>query len=297
MNTDEKKMWRQKFINVLSKLPDKLTISLSGGTESSMIVYGLMSIDKKPDYCITFQIGGGETNDLYFSKKICKHFNIKQIIAPIPILNKEQLTKRCKEVIKEIGVSRSIDTLVCFAYSYMLPLMKTKNIVLGLYEGAHYECNAKATINYHKYVKGKISFDEAHSIYNKIREKVLTDENYNHQIIKNYISNKGFNVYTPLSDRDLFNYSLKFDYHDFHFNNENKYKVKFAVVDMFSDYFDIIGNHWNRNQFHKSSGLSLNKYHSDVLLPDSNYKVLNGVYYKFKKEIDNEQYYSMFFGE
>jgi len=276
----------------LSLLPDDLTISLSGGIDSSMIVFGLVEMGRKPEYGITFQVGTEENKDIYYSRKICKEYGIKQIISQIPVLNKAELTLKCKEVIKQTNVGRTIDTQCCFAYDYMLNDMQTKNIALGLYEGANFVAITKAIINYHRYKNNKITYDEYRNNYNRMRTNAYKNEKSNHVVIGKYIKDRGFGFYTPLANPDLVAHSMKFDYHDFHVLNDKVY-WKYPLVEMFSEYFDKIGNHHNKKQFHVEGGLK--KYHSEVLLPGSGYKNLNGVYGKMKKEINNESSCSMFF--
>ena len=69
-----------------------LIISLSGGVDSSMILFTLLEIGRRPDAAITYQLGNKETSDLYYSELIADTYKIPHYIAKVPIQSKRELS-------------------------------------------------------------------------------------------------------------------------------------------------------------------------------------------------------------
>ena len=93
MINDIKIKWKERLLDILKELPEDFTLSLSGGVDSSMILYGLLEINKLPKQIITFTLDGYNSTDLYFVKKICNEYNLPLDIVTIPILNKKNLSE------------------------------------------------------------------------------------------------------------------------------------------------------------------------------------------------------------
>lgn len=267
--------FKKYFIESLKVIPKDSCISLSGGIDSSSILYGLAEISNIPVEAITFQIGDKETKDLFFTKKICNYFNIPLKIAKIPFKTKEELEPEIKEVKESINLVRSIDIQCLWAYSKMLPLVESKNLIFGFYEAVLFKVDRDILIKYRKVNKGIYDKEEFNNYYRKARIDVFNNKRYNNYIIEDWIRNKEFGCFSPFLDKNLREFCWNYNFYDFHIKDE-KFKQKAAVVDIFKDKFDIIGNANNKGNFHVVGGIK--EYHTKVLLENTPHKNVISAY-------------------
>ena len=138
---DDNPKWAWDFkkllLDRLSEIPEDYSLSFSAGIDSSMLLYGLMELGKKPSQLLTFQVEDYDTNDLIYSRKIAKGYGIPLEIVNIPKVSKEDASQIIRDGIDRIGISRKIDIQCCYAYWYMLQHISTKHLVAGLYESYH----------------------------------------------------------------------------------------------------------------------------------------------------------------
>ena len=66
--------FKELLLNRLSEIPEDYSLSFSAGIDSSMLLYGLMELDKKPSQLLTFQVEDYDTNDLIYSPDIAIYF-------------------------------------------------------------------------------------------------------------------------------------------------------------------------------------------------------------------------------
>ena len=284
MNKKALDKWKNLFLKSINKIPKDCTISLSGGMDSSSIVYGLIELDKKPESCITFQLQDYDSTDLKFTKKICNYYDIPLIIAKMPVRKQKDLRKEVKEVVRDLGYSRQIDVQCAHAFTYMLPKLKNKNLVLGFFTTLHYSgMSTTSLMMYRKYKKGYLTLSEYKKAYNKKRNMKPNDNNY---LLTKYIENKNIKVWNPLLDEDLIKYSSRFIFMDFNENDEGKLRLKYFLYKMFKKHFDVIGNSNHIKNFHVEVGLK--KYHNDVLLSGTHFKRTIGIYNELLREIQDE---------
>ena len=84
--------FKELLLDRLSEIPDDYSLSFSTGIDSSMLLYGLMELGKKPSQLLTFQVEDYDTNDLIYSRKIIeKGYGIPLEIVNIPKINKEKI--------------------------------------------------------------------------------------------------------------------------------------------------------------------------------------------------------------
>ena len=133
--------FKELLLNRLSEIPEDYSLSFSAGIDSSMLLYGLMELDKKPSQLLTFQVEDYDTNDLIYSRKIAKGYGIPLEIVNIPKISKKDASSIIRDGIDRIGISRKIDIQCCYAYWYMLKHISTNHLVAGLYEDVIYETN------------------------------------------------------------------------------------------------------------------------------------------------------------
>lgn len=296
---DESPGWAWEFKQILLKrlelVPADYTLSFSAGIDSSMLLYGLMEINKPPKQLLTFQIEDYETNDLYYSRKIAEGFGIPLTIVKIPKVSKDESSTIISDIISRIEISRKIDIQVCYAYHYMLQEIQTNHLVAGLYEDVIYETNAKLSIKYRDVLKGYISKEEFDNYYNNHRRLCYEDKNangnvHNHLIIRKYLNSYNITLDTPLQTKEIFEHFQNVNYEQTNFKFENQKmieKKKWFVTDViFKNQFDRFGNGKNKSNFHtKKEKGDVNTLHCEIF--ECEKKNLIGEYNKIKKQVQH----------
>lgn len=283
--------WVQDFYDrfmaiIEEEIPNWSTISFSGGIESSAIFYGMIECGRIPYECVTFMVGGKETKDTYFARKICKYYDVPLVLVDVPILSKEELEDDVKHIIEIIGIARNIDVQCCHAYLYMLPVIDTTNLITGFYEDIHYEANKRLFMMYRNAKKGLVDWDFFHEYYRAGREAIYNGKTrsgtiHNYVVIEKFLRAKGFKLLCPFKDKVLFDITQKLTFSDTNFY-EGKFKKKWFITQvMFKHYFDRFGNAKNSNYMHTQG---MKQYHREVLLKDTTHKDTVAVYNRIKKD-------------
>lgn len=288
--------FKEMLLERLSKLPKEFTLSFSAGIDSSMILYGLMEINKPPKQLLTFQVEDYETDDLLYSRKIADGYGIPLTIVKIPKVSKEEASKIIKDVTDTIGISRKIDIQVCYAYHYMLKEIQTNYLVAGLYEDIIYETNAKLSIKYRDMLKGDVTREEFDTYYKDHKRLCYEDKNangniHNHLVIRNYLTAKGITLDTPLQSENIYKHFQNVNYEQSNFKFENDkmvQKKKWFVTDLlFKTQFDRFGNAKNNSNFHtKKEKGDINTLHCEIF--ETNKKNIISEYNKIKNQITHE---------
>lgn len=288
--------FKEMLLERLSKLPKEFTLSFSAGIDSSMILYGLMEINKPPKQLLTFQVEDYETDDLVYSRKIADGYGIPLTIVKIPKVSKEEASTIIKDVTDTIGISRKIDIQVCYAYHYMLKEIQTNYLVAGLYEDIIYETNAKLSIKYRDMLKGDVTREEFDTYYKDHKRLCYEDKNangniHNHLVIRNYLTAKGITLDTPLQSENIYKHFQNVNYEQSNFKFENDkmiQKKKWFVTDLlFKTQFDRFGNAKNNSNFHtKKEKGDINTLHCEIF--ETNKKNIISEYNKIKNQITHE---------
>jgi asparagine synthetase B (glutamine-hydrolysing) len=294
---DENPQWAWEFKKILLKrlqeVPTEYTLSFSAGIDSSMLLYGLMEINKPPKQLLTFQVEDYETNDLYYSRKIAEGYGIPLTIVKIPKVSKELASNIIHDITSRIHLSRKIDIQVCYAYHYMVQEIQTNHLVAGLYEDVIYETNAKLSIKYREMLTDKLSRSEFDEYYNNHRRLCYEDKNangnvHNHLIIRKYLNSYGITLDTPLQTKEIFEHFQNVNYEQTNFRIENEVMVekkKWFVTDViFKNQFNRFGNAKNKSNFHtKKEKGDINTLHCEIF--ECEKKNLIGEYNKIKSQL------------
>lgn len=288
--------FKEMLLERLSKLPKEFTLSFSAGIDSSMILYGLMEINKPPKQLLTFQVEDYETDDLVYSRKIADGYGIPLTIVKIPKVSKEEASTIIKDVTDTIGISRKIDIQVCYAYHYMLKEIQTNYLVAGLYEDIIYETNAKLSIKYRDMLRGDVTREEFDTYYKDHKRLCYEDKNangniHNHLVIRNYLTAKGITLDTPLQSENIYKHFQNVNYEQSNFKFENDkmiQKKKWFVTDLlFKTQFDRFGNAKNNSNFHtKKEKGDINTLHCEIF--ETTKKNIISEYNKIKNQITHE---------
>lgn len=284
--------FKGRFLQIIdTELPSISTLSFSGGIESSAILFGMIEVEKWPFECITFKVGGIETKDTFFARKICNHYQIPLVVVDIPILPKEKLIEEVREIIDIIKIVRNIDIQVCHAYKYMIPFMHTNKLITGFYEDIHYEANKKLMIMYRNTLKGALDEKFFDQYYQHGKEAIYHGYNrsgtiHNYKIIEKYLRHCGIKMLCPFKDRMLFDFTKTLGFEETNFH-KGKFKKKWFLTEkMFKDEFKYFGNAKNSNNMHTQG---MKQYHRKVLLDNTSHKDTIAVYNKINWGIEGSR--------
>jgi hypothetical protein len=262
-------VFKNLFLERLKQLPKDITLCLSGGIDSSCILYGLLYLNKPPKECVTFQLENfPESLDIKETKRICNIFNIPLIIAKIPT-DKDSIIK---EVINILTVTqKSLKTHVhsCYPLRYMTEASTTKNLVLGTwsdtilyYENKHVNM-ARLTLSSEDFTK----------FYWEERLGRWYYKDHSFFSMKKWVESLGCTYYEPYYDPTLFYYSLGLDFYEWH-RDDNDKGLKQLMVMLFKDYFDKVGG--SRTPLNMQNGNYIKEAHA-ILLKDSTLNHRNNI--------------------
>lgn len=294
--------WVQEFkeaiYNSVRNLPEEISLSFSGGIDSSMILFTMIDLGRPPKELITFEIEGEHSVDLEYAKKISKWYQIPLKVATIPNTpDRDVLLSEVKEIIKTTRTTRNIETQVCYAYSYMIPLITTKHLITGFYEDIMFATNANISSKYSKHLKGLISKEDFDEEYRQIRKEVFEGKyrsgtEHNYLVIMRYLNNNGINVECPYKTDQIYNLfqNLTFKQTNYNPNTNKKHKKWFITEETHKDFFDLFSNHKNINNMHTTgTDGGLKGLHRRVLLAGTSYKDTRSVYNQILKDIEFEE--------
>jgi hypothetical protein len=281
------KIWKELFLESLSLLPEDITISLSGGIDSSSIVFGLAELGRTPKHAVTFKLDGyKESSDIYYTKKICDEYGIDLKIANIPNLSKDELLLDLKDVVEDINKIRNIDILCCYAYKYMIPLMTNNNLVTGMYPGT-------SSISFDSQVEKEMRLAFKTNDFEVLNKKIIADrENYfnglningqisNYEIIKQYCFLHNINMLFPFKYDKLYHFSGCMSLFDFYYLDNKFYSKAHLRHWIFKEQFDKIGNSKNAKDMHVNNHL---KEYFTKVLTDDNYHAIVSICNQVKKD-------------
>lgn len=273
--------WKEIFIKSVEKLPVDLTLSYSGGFDSSIILFSLLELGKKPKTCITFQVADYESTDLYYTRKACKIFSIPLQVVKIPINKRPDLLEECRVAIQMLNNSRQIDVQCATVFIRMFPFLQSQNFVVGFFDNSLYKTGKKVAVNFSQMKRGIITLEDHLKFYQDIRRNHYFNQRENHHVIMELIRNNGFNPLAPLLNKELFDYSQDFSFQDFHLTEQGKLWIKYFLYQLWKPFFDVVGNKRNKNNMHVAS--LLKQYHENILLEGTNYKHTVKIYNQIRK--------------
>jgi len=280
------KQFENRFLEVVEWLPSINTLSFSGGIESSAILFAMMKTHKEsPFECVTFKVGGEETKDTYFARKICDYYGTPLEVVDIPIKSRAELIEEVREIIDIIGIARNIDIQACHAFRYMLPETSSVHITTGFYEDIHYEANKMLSMMYNNVKKNIVSrpyFDEFYRVGRQCIYNGTTRAGtiHNYKTIEKYIKSHRKKLHCPFKDYKLFEITQALTYDETNFY-KGKFKKKWFITQaIFKEEFAIHGNARNSNNMHTQG---MKQYHRKVLLEGTNFKDTISVYNRIKK--------------
>jgi hypothetical protein len=287
--------FKEAIYDSVRNLPQEISLSFSGGIDSSMLLFTMIELRRPPKELITFEIEGEYSKDLEYARQIAKYYDLPLKVATIPSDPiRDDLLREVKEVIKTTRTTRNIETQVCHAYSYMRNQMTTPYLVTGFYTTMFAHSGAKVNSLWGAYKKGgsRVALDNyfKNLVEKELEEKYPSGSPHNLWVIRQFLKSKGVEVLCPFRTPRIESLCKSLLWDQLLLNPaSNKIQPKWFITEhTHKEYFDK--HKTNRSNFHttgKSGGLK--GLHRRVLLAGTSYKDTRAIYNQILKDIEFEE--------
>lgn len=287
--------FKKEIYSSVEGLPQEVSLSFSGGVDSSMILFTMMDLGRPPVELITFEIVGEYSKDLEYARKIADHYGLPLKVAKIPSdPSQHDLRNEVKEVIRVNRTTRNIETQVCHAYTYMRELISTKHLVTGFYTTMFAHSGAKINSLWYAHKRGESRstldayFKEL--VEKELEEKYLSGQPHNLWVIRQFLKQKGIEVLCPFRTPQIEGLCKSLSWDELLINpSNNKIQPKWFITEhTHRDHFRV--HQTNRSNFHttgKKGGLK--SLHQRVLLSGTPHKDTRAIYNQILKDIEFEE--------
>ena len=289
------KDFKEAIYDSVRNLPNEISLSFSGGIDSSMLLFTMIELGRPPKELITFEIEGEYSKDLEYARQIAKHYDLPLKVAVIPSNPiRDDLLREVKEVIKITRTTRNIETQVCHAYTYMRQLITTPYLATGFYTTMFAHTGAKINSLWGAYKKGgsRASLDNyfENLVEKELEEKYLSGSPHNLWVIRQFLKKTGVEVLCPFRTPQIESLCKTLLWDQLLINPaNNKIQPKWFITQhTHKEYFDK--HNTNRSNFHttgKDGGLK--GLHRRVLLRETSYKDTRAIYNQILKDIEFEE--------
>lgn len=200
---------------------DGVGILLSGGIDSSLVLFALLELGVKPN-AYTFVVDGYESKDVDTSIKMAEFFDINLNIIKVNS-DVAQLEKDTVEIINKFKTGRQITVQCMHPLIYTIPQVKEKVLFNGLNADGLYGASRTCA------VEGKDNQER----FNELRWEYMFGKDLSDFYIKDYIESFGIKSIDPYRSEELIKYFKPLTWRDMHSPRE-----KHIAYTAFSDYYD-----------------------------------------------------------
>ena len=223
--TEAAKTLREKLLKTIKKSTgdfEEIGLMLSGGIDSSSILYALLDLKKKV-HCYTFYLENYESPDLKSARRLCSIHNLPLTEVEIPLNS----IKKNLIYLAKIGCNRKTQFETKIHYCYLFPEVK-QEILLGGIEADNLQGSVRSMIfkSSKEPQKFKELRREAYEYATNINLPIDYQLAKNHDIILSY----------PFADREIYEFYLNFDWRYL-----NKPYEKWILLNAFPEYFKSDG--------------------------------------------------------
>ncbi|WP_458454370.1 asparagine synthase-related protein [Methanobrevibacter sp.] len=220
-----KKEVSQKLRKLLIKIIEresngihKVGLMLSGGIDSSSILYSLLELNKEI-HCYTFYLENYESKDLKSARRLCERYNLKLTEVQIP---RESIKQNIIKLAK-LGCNRKTQFETKIHYLYLFPKIEEKILFAGI-EADNLQGTVRSMI--------------LQSSKNPLKFKELREKAYNYAININLpidyelAKENGFKLNYPYVNKEIYNFYLQYNWEYL-----NKPYEKWILLNAFDEYF------------------------------------------------------------
>lgn len=239
MSKDESpRVLRELLINSVEDITgnyDEVALSLSGGIDSSTILFSLLELGKKVN-CYTFYLEDVISNDLKASRKLCEKYNLNLVEIEVSKSN----IKNDFITLAKFGCNKKVLFETKIHLLYLMREVK-EDCLLNGEEADVLNGNLENIKN--KSVNNPLEF-------NRLRlEEWYYFNNVDFNINKRIAYMNNVELYSPYYNKDIWDFYLRFDW-----KYLNKPYVKWLSLKAFEDYF---GESYRRpSSYHQDSGMA-----------------------------------------
>lgn len=239
-----------------------VAVFLSGGMDSTCCLLSCIDLGLNIT-AYSFYLEGHISQDICASRTITEQLNIplKEIVIPYSI---ERLKEDTIKIITEYKTSKKTAVQCLHPFIYIMPSVKEKDIVSGLYADDLYGTSRKGSIIGRK---SKKEFDA-------YRKRQISQKDYSCVYIKECAKRNGKNLITPFVGGFTEKYLLSLDWKEM-----NESRPKMIAVKAFEDYYKE--NAWYRRNSNLQVNSGIREYHDLLLNTDlnkRNNKSVTGIY-------------------
>ena len=232
---DNAKILRQKLIQTISKQTQKndiVGLMLSGGIDSSSILYSLLEL-QKDIHAYTFYLEGFESQDLKAARRLCEINNIPLTEIKIPL----KTIKKNILYLSEIGCIKKTQFETKIHYLDLFPNVEERILLSGV-EADNLQGTVRSMI---------LQSSKDPQKFKRLREKAYDYAiNTNLPIDYSLAENNGIQLKCPFAEKEIFDFYLQFDWQYL-----NKPYEKWILMNAFSEYF-------KKDGFRRHSDMQIN---------------------------------------
>lgn len=233
--------------DIKSKITSEdVAVFLSGGMDSTCCLLSCIDLGLNIT-AYSFYLEGHISQDICASREITKKLGIKlnEVIVPY---SSYKLQEDVFKIIKEYKTAKKTAVQCIHPFIYIMPTVKEKDIISGLYADDLYGTSRKGNIIGRR---SKKEFDE-------YRRKQLAQKDYSCVYIKECARKYGKNLITPFVGGFTEEYLMSLDWKEM-----NGKRPKMIAVKAFEDYY--MKNAWYRKNSNLQVNSGIREYH-DLLL-------------------------------
>lgn len=223
-----------------------IAVFLSGGVDSTSCLLACIDIGLNIT-AYTFYLEGHESQDLHASRLISNNVGVhlKEIVVPYSL---DKLQEDTIRIINEFKTARKTAVQCIHPFLYVIPAVKEKTIVSGLYADDLYGTSRK----------GNIIGRKSRKEFDSFRLHSISQEDYSCVYIRKAVERSGKKLVTPFVGGTLQDYLMSLSWEQM-----NTPVAKYIAVRAFSDYYGK--NSWYRKNSNLQVNSGIREYHELLL--------------------------------
>ena len=263
--------------------PDrKAAIALSGGTDSTTLLFAMLSSGRKPR-CYTFYVEGTISEDLIASRNLAKSFDLELIEVMIPY-DHDKLVADIRQLVPAIVGPKLKKTIVqCLhPWLYLVPAMKERGdttVLCGLGGDDHFCTQRKVAVFLHKNGEEALLKEGWRKCYS-------LDVNFSGGNIHHFCAARGVTLSDIYNDDRMTAWFTQFTSEALHRTGSGKWRTKAASVRAFIDFYSK--GAFFREPDRYQLGSNLKGYHESLMTTAFNKNGSKDVLPIYKAIINNE---------
>jgi asparagine synthetase B (glutamine-hydrolysing) len=210
----------------LSDIPQQPAVALSGGIDSTSVLFALQELDKDPR-AYTFHVEGHESTDLRISRDVCRTFDVPFTPVELPT-DLATIKQDTYSIINGLGYRSKTDIECIWPFMYLLPEINEQALATGSCADGHFVISREAMLN---------GIDKSVDRMDKFRSDLFGDPDYAQiRMVEKLAAQYGIpSVRVPYYTREFVSAFMGTAWDEI-----NKPKQKQPIIDAYPDKFSKI---------------------------------------------------------